>query len=353
MASAEKKSSNSRKDLICTVCGAPATGFNFAVITCMCCKAFFRRNALFGLSSLQCRYLSEKCSINIKTRRDCSYCRLKKCFDVGMKKELILTDESKRIKREKILANRQMTLNLIRPVDTFDIKRNSPVKPDHSANIANIYNAFEDYCFQPLVKFDRYEFEFVSQQPVKSRIKLQHYYQYYMTHEASLTDFFKRVPELRKFPEDQQMVLCKHNMRFLIRMSLMETRDPDLPLWPAINLLIETIFGKSLLEESDNLLRNFKEEIRDSKCIRLLLIIFLFSTHSSYNGHLDTLAIYDIQTKYTELLWAYYSEIYDYSVVCERFSTIVRHCLHLQRIGRDAEAKREELQRTRLCLESE
>jgi hypothetical protein len=33
-------------NLICGVCGAPATGYNFDQITCESCKAFFRRNAL-------------------------------------------------------------------------------------------------------------------------------------------------------------------------------------------------------------------------------------------------------------------------------------------------------------------
>ena len=38
-----KRSSNST--LICRVCGDVARGLNFDVMTCMSCKAFFRRNA--------------------------------------------------------------------------------------------------------------------------------------------------------------------------------------------------------------------------------------------------------------------------------------------------------------------
>jgi hypothetical protein len=30
----------------CSVCGAPAIGYNFTVPTCAPCKAFFRRNAV-------------------------------------------------------------------------------------------------------------------------------------------------------------------------------------------------------------------------------------------------------------------------------------------------------------------
>ena len=33
-------------NLICGVCSAPATGYNFDQVTCESCKAFFRRNAL-------------------------------------------------------------------------------------------------------------------------------------------------------------------------------------------------------------------------------------------------------------------------------------------------------------------
>lgn len=32
--------------LICSICDAPAHGYNFDAITCESCKAFFRRNAL-------------------------------------------------------------------------------------------------------------------------------------------------------------------------------------------------------------------------------------------------------------------------------------------------------------------
>jgi len=36
----------SNTPLVCRVCGDVARGLNFDVITCMSCKAFFRRNAL-------------------------------------------------------------------------------------------------------------------------------------------------------------------------------------------------------------------------------------------------------------------------------------------------------------------
>jgi len=89
----------------CYVCGAKAHGYNFDQITCESCKAFFRRNALKSMDKFRCRN-NNNCSITSATRKRCKRCRLTKCFKVGMRKEWILTEEEKRLKRRKIERNR-------------------------------------------------------------------------------------------------------------------------------------------------------------------------------------------------------------------------------------------------------
>ena len=59
-------------------------GYNFNAITCEACKAFFRRNAL-RTKDFKCPF-DGNCKIDLVTRRFCQKCRLKKCFDIGMKK---------------------------------------------------------------------------------------------------------------------------------------------------------------------------------------------------------------------------------------------------------------------------
>ncbi|UJR23480.1 hypothetical protein I4U23_026479 [Adineta vaga] len=315
--------------LICLVCGAPASGFNFSVITCMCCKAFFRRNALCGLKSYQCRYSNEQCSINRITRRDCSYCRLKKCFQVGMKKESILTDDMKRIKQEKLSANRQLTVNLL-------LQKNY-LNENDSIHLRNISNIYEEYCRSSIMSYEKHEYEFVCHQPIKSRFKIQYYFESFQKHNLSLNNFYLRLPELQQFSDDEQNLLLQNNTRFLMRLNSVETRNDSFPLWGAVNRLVEIMYGKSLVEDVDQCLYQFKHHLNDSQCTQLILIILLFSTSIKYHGNLNTLTIYRIQEKYTTLLWSYLEKRHGYAIACQKFSLIIRYCLRLQMISHSME----------------
>lgn len=89
---------------VCGVCGDRALGYNFNAVTCESCKAFFRRNAM-AKKDFKCPF-NEQCEITIVTRRFCQKCRLEKCFAIGMKKDHIMSDEEKIVKRQKIEENR-------------------------------------------------------------------------------------------------------------------------------------------------------------------------------------------------------------------------------------------------------
>ncbi|XP_014484951.1 PREDICTED: uncharacterized protein LOC106749735 [Dinoponera quadriceps] len=89
---------------ICGVCGDRALGYNFNAVSCESCKAFFRRNALKN-KDFRCPF-TENCNITPVTRRFCQKCRLDKCFSIGMRKEYIMSEEDKVLKRKKIEKNR-------------------------------------------------------------------------------------------------------------------------------------------------------------------------------------------------------------------------------------------------------
>lgn len=89
---------------VCSVCGDKALGYNFNAVTCESCKAFFRRNALVQ-KNFQCPF-NNQCDITTVTRRFCQKCRLDKCFSIGMCKDLIMSEQDKVLKRQKIEENR-------------------------------------------------------------------------------------------------------------------------------------------------------------------------------------------------------------------------------------------------------
>lgn len=64
----------------------------------------------------QCDVNSRKCS----QLRRCTSCRLRRCFNVGMKEELVRTDEEKQRYRQLIESNRQRRRELSK------LRENSP-----------------------------------------------------------------------------------------------------------------------------------------------------------------------------------------------------------------------------------
>lgn len=65
---------------------------------------------------MKCRYNSS-CVINIQTRRQCAYCRLKKCFSINMRKDWIRTEEEVEMRQLQKLAKEQKKLNRLTNTD--------------------------------------------------------------------------------------------------------------------------------------------------------------------------------------------------------------------------------------------
>uniref|UniRef100_A0AAQ4PPH2 Nuclear receptor subfamily 2 group F member 6 n=1 Tax=Gasterosteus aculeatus aculeatus TaxID=481459 RepID=A0AAQ4PPH2_GASAC len=63
-----------------------SSGKHYGVFTCEGCKSFFKRSIRRNLN-YSCRS-NRECQIDQHHRNQCQYCRLKKCFRVGMRKEV-------------------------------------------------------------------------------------------------------------------------------------------------------------------------------------------------------------------------------------------------------------------------
>lgn len=119
-----------KDDKNCRVCGDKALGYNFNAVTCESCKAFFRRNALKDQAT-KCLFQGN-CFIDIRTRRFCPHCRLKKCFDIGMRKEMILDDNERKMRMAKVMHNRQKRKESIESLSTLIKTEPMEEEPDQS-----------------------------------------------------------------------------------------------------------------------------------------------------------------------------------------------------------------------------
>ncbi|XP_067093486.1 nuclear receptor subfamily 1 group D member 2-like [Osmerus mordax] len=69
----------------CFVCQDKSSGYHYGVSACEGCKGFFRRSVQKNIA-FTC-HREKNCIINKITRNRCQYCRLQRCFAVGMSKE--------------------------------------------------------------------------------------------------------------------------------------------------------------------------------------------------------------------------------------------------------------------------
>ncbi|XP_007537485.1 nuclear receptor subfamily 1 group I member 3 isoform X2 [Erinaceus europaeus] len=83
----------------CVVCGDRATGYHFHALTCEGCKGFFRRTVTKSVA-LFCPFAGS-CEVNKFQRRHCPACRLQKCLNSGMKKDMILSAEALALRRAR------------------------------------------------------------------------------------------------------------------------------------------------------------------------------------------------------------------------------------------------------------
>lgn len=95
----EPKSADLR--INCAICGDRASGFHYGVHACEGCKGFFRRTVRMKLNYSVC---TSNCTINVKTRNKCQYCRFAKCINLGMSHNAIRFGRMSRVEKKKIIS---------------------------------------------------------------------------------------------------------------------------------------------------------------------------------------------------------------------------------------------------------
>ncbi|KAM6925948.1 bile acid receptor isoform 2-T2 [Lycodopsis pacificus] len=109
---------------LCVVCGDKASGYHYNALTCEGCKGFFRRsitkNAVYKCKS------GGNCEMDMYMRRKCQECRLRKCKEMGMLAECLLTEiqcKSKRLRKNTKASPGQSTGDETEGADHTDNKQ--------------------------------------------------------------------------------------------------------------------------------------------------------------------------------------------------------------------------------------
>jgi len=92
----------------CHVCHQETTKarVHYGGVSCYSCRAFFRRNT--QRPELPMCKNNVSCTVTYKERKQCAACRYQKCLTVGMKQELVLNEDDKKVRFKKLLEKKEM-----------------------------------------------------------------------------------------------------------------------------------------------------------------------------------------------------------------------------------------------------
>ncbi|CAG2236910.1 Nuclear hormone receptor family member nhr-48 [Mytilus edulis] len=311
-----QKSRKNKEDKYCGVCGDKALGYNFDAISCESCKAFFRRNAPKGLDYFKCPY-EEKCKMDVSNRRFCKRCRLRKCFEIGMRKEYILTEEEKIRKRQRIEENRYNQKLKMRD-DTSQVSPQSGVVSSTQFKMRSL-EPEEEYLIGEVVSAYRQSLEVCMEPPVrKEGPSFGDLVNIAELSVRRVIDMAKKIKSFKALSQLDQISLLKGGSIELLILRSVITFDKEKQQWldPLDNSdhamtteQMRLAEGPNLFEEHMKFTKQLAIDLKaDETMLMLLLVISLFSPDRP--NVTDKSYISQEQDKYALLLLRYLESRY-------------------------------------------
>ncbi|CAF3311032.1 unnamed protein product [Rotaria socialis] len=134
---------------------------------------FFRRNAHLDLITSQCEF-NGRCDVNTHSRKSCRFCRMKKCLNVGMKKDLFRPARTKRhAKRQDFndvveCRNKVLVSLTVQPLDLLCNDR-SLLSTDQWSLLSNVVHCYDTLSPIPEIQLTMATF---ATAPPKHRLKI-------------------------------------------------------------------------------------------------------------------------------------------------------------------------------------
>lgn len=359
----------SKRDIkICSVCGDQALGYNFNAITCESCKAFFRRNAMKE-KELRCPF-KESCQITSVTRRFCQRCRLDKCFYVGMKRELIMSEEDKEKKRRKKLnrfPQQEQQVSSTVTKGTVDICVQTDFPPCSCSCLLSSQSPFNfqnnELRCTPLSSDDKILLnDLVAatkalEAPVDQEINNLYGEEFKSCGSESLIDVInltsiairrlikmcKRLWGFRALPQCDQLSLLKQGCTQMMLLRSVVSFDPDKNTWKIPHSVEELSRIKvevlkeargNLYEAHEAWLRGFDPRAaRDLRVICLLTAVALFDPTRTHLSCRELISA--TQERYYEVLRRYLESLYRLSEAHEIYANLMEKICELRRLNEE------------------
>ncbi|CAF1388192.1 unnamed protein product [Rotaria sordida] len=348
----------------CIICNSKAIGINFGALTCAPCKAFFRRNARrkeilespcqhrnIDLSIVNYMNDSYKIDCYLQIRR-CSSCRLRRCFNMGMKEELIRTDEENIRHKQLVDMNRrkreflkQKQQNKQLSISQCIVNNDVLLHESDWCHLTNIVSAYETHCLKTYIQQRSTMYSNETKSCQHQHLPTKYCTALPMTLTISLCSFLQSLPAFHSLSHINRMFLCKNNLRLLLFPNMFELRQSCFFEPWQISLekaTWELICGPQLFEEFNRTAKLVERSlITDPIIIRLWLVVLFFSSSlfCLYDNYLllkipkKKTAIIDIQNIYATLLWKYLLYRHGYFGAVQIYSNLIHTYLQMQRIG--------------------
>lgn len=205
----------------CVVCGDRASGFHYNAFSCEGCKGFFRRSIL-RRAVYACKY-GDNCEMDVWMRRRCQACRLRRCLEVGMRPECLLSETQCRARESRRKSKRVHTLSSGQRESTAsgaaadDPQQSPPVSPlerlsagnrELIENLVKYQELYEIPSESDIVALDVKLAEDSFPKDVPSAL-FQHMVNMTVLVTHLVVEFAKKLPGFLELTKDDQIVLLK------------------------------------------------------------------------------------------------------------------------------------------------
>eukprot|EP00063_Salmo_salar_P016558 XP_013991393.1 PREDICTED: retinoic acid receptor gamma-A isoform X4 [Salmo salar] len=196
----------------CFVCQDKSSGYHYGVSSCEGCKGFFRRSIQKNM--VYTCHRDKNCQINKVTRNRCQYCRLQKCFEVGMSKE------GERLRNDRNKKKKDVKEELV-PPESYELSG------ELEELVNKVSKAHQD-TFPSLLQLGKYHTNSSAEQRVQLDLGLWDKFSELSTKcIIKIVEFAKRLPGFTTLTIADQITLLKSACLDILMLRICTRYTPE------------------------------------------------------------------------------------------------------------------------------